>query len=330
MSFSDSRSATSSNIIQPRRLSRGTKRKNSEKFSNQVATEEDDNRFDQLAAAATDDSLLLMSNEIVDLFSGDPNTKSFGNTNNVTPAHQLPCPDEKMREEAQVQQALFVSMQQHKAEKVQEESQLQQALLMSKQQQTVIDHLLSEQQLQKSRFEELESKVKSIPKKQLPAQTRKKKARTMSRQEELTEEAATWASSHVNANRWYNQEMNHKKKCQLEEELEVEHEGGKVVAQKQPPIVAPIIHQKQPPIVHVDAIPKPKKANNAFFIYMNANRARIMEKNPTFTQPEFVSLSVMGCLFVFAMFFPHTDSLCLYLIIYNTGQVHVYRVQEAL
>ena len=178
---------------------------------------------------------------------------------------------EKMQEEARLQQALLISEQQHKAEKVQEEARLQQALLISKQQK-VIDRLLSEQQRQKSRFEKLESKVNSVPKKQLPQeQTRKKKkARTMSRQEELTEEATAWASGHVNA------------------------------------VVAPIIHvQKQPPI------PKPKKANNAFFIFMNANRARIMENNPTFAQPEFVSLSVMGCLFVFAMFFPHTDTLYL-------------------
>ena len=106
MSFSDSRSATSSNIIQPRRLSRGTKRKNSERFSNQVVNEEDDNRFDQLAATAADDSLLLMSNEMVDLFSDWNETEPTPNTNpnNVTPQ----CPDEKMQDEARIQQALLV------------------------------------------------------------------------------------------------------------------------------------------------------------------------------------------------------------------------------
>ena len=154
MSFSDSRSATSSNIIQPRRLSRGTKRKNSERFSNQVVNEEDDNRFDQLAATAADDSLLLMSNEMVDLFSDWNGTEPTPNTNpnNVTPQ----CPDEKMQDEARIQQALLVSMQQHKAEKMQEEARLQQALLISEQQK-VIDRLLSFYQSSNDRSHDLKS-----------------------------------------------------------------------------------------------------------------------------------------------------------------------------
>ena len=165
MSFSNSRSTSS---IQPRKNSaRGKKRRTAppKKFVPPVIHVPGD--YEVIDVDADGDS--KMKDCEINFFSGwngaapTPNTKSFSNTNNVTPAHHLP--DKKMREEAQVQQALFVSMQQHKAEKVQEESQLQQALLMSKQQQTVNDHLLSEQQLQKSRFEELKSKMNSVPKK---------------------------------------------------------------------------------------------------------------------------------------------------------------------